>query len=482
MKLTPEEWEICMKVLKIIAREPDESLDTDTLKGLVTKIYKRAKKQNKSNALEEKLPNTLLSKAIPDIEKAKKTNKLQDELRQYDQALKAKTQLFQQYENNENVNNESFVTDNNFAFAKKCYQCKAHFTQVHFFYHTLCPTCAGLNMEKRNQTCDLEGRVALITGGRIKIGYLTALRMLRDGARVWVTTRFAKDCAKRFAQEKDFELWAHRLKVIVLDLRNLKAVQDFIDLLSTEETHLDIIINNAAQTVKRPEAFYQHLFDYEQLSKSELPKKLQQILPFDQPFQLLNSVEKQLLLPSEVATFFPKGELDKDGQQIDKRSTNSWKLRLDEVSPIELLETQLVNVTAPFMLNAGLKSLLLRSSFERKFIVNVSAMEGQFNRGSKTHFHPHTNMAKAALNMMTRTAAQDYATDNIFMNSVDTGWITQENPFPIKERLFQEENFVPPLDEIDGMARIYDPIARGLNEVVIPLFGHFLKDFKPYFW
>jgi hypothetical protein len=148
-------------------------------------------------------------------------------------------------------------------------------------------------------------------------------------------------------------------------------VQDFIDLLSTEETHLDIIINNAAQTVKRPEAFYQHLFDYEQLSKSELPKKLQQILPFDQPFQLLNSVEKQLLLPSEVATFFPKGELDKDGQQIDKRSTNSWKLRLDEVSPIELLETQLVNVTAPFMLNAGLKSLLLRSSFERKFIVNV---------------------------------------------------------------------------------------------------------------
>jgi NAD(P)-dependent dehydrogenase (short-subunit alcohol dehydrogenase family) len=91
-------------------------------------------------------------------------------------------------------------------------------------------------------------------------------------------------------------------------------------------------------------------------------------------------------------------------------------------------------------------------------------------------------MAKAALNMMTRTAAQDYATDNIFMNSVDTGWITQENPFPIKERLFQEENFVPPLDEIDGMARIYDPIARGLNEVVIPLFGHFLKDFKPYFW
>jgi NAD(P)-dependent dehydrogenase (short-subunit alcohol dehydrogenase family) len=306
--------------------------------------------------------------------------------------------------------------------------------------------------------------------------------MLRAGAKVWVTTRFAKDCAIRFSGESDFEVWADRLKIVALDFRNLNAIQSFIQTFSATESHLDIIINNAAQTIKRPAAFYQHLFEIEQQSNQSLPEQLQKVLFSDAPFQFLEHQTEQKLLSDESDLHFPKGDFDKHKQQIDKRSENSWTLLLEKVTPIEMLETQLVNVTAPFMLNSLLKPMLEKSPFERKFIVNVSAMEGQFNRASKTPNHPHTNMAKAALNMMTRTSAQDYAKDNIFMNSVDTGWITQENPYPTKEKLFHEDGFVPPLDEIDGMARILDPIFSGLNEPEIPLFGHFLKDYKPYFW
>jgi NAD(P)-dependent dehydrogenase (short-subunit alcohol dehydrogenase family) len=143
---------------------------------------------------------------------------------------------------------------------------------------------------------------------------------------------------------------------------------------------------------------------------------------------------------------------------------------------------QLVNAVAPFLLNSQLKPLLLRSPFERRFIINVSAMEGQFGRASKTEFHPHTNMAKAALNMMTRTAAADYARDGIYMNSVDTGWITDENPLDRKLHAQQARGFYTPLDAIDGMARLYDPIVQGLADPAEPLHGHFLKDFVPHPW
>ena len=160
---------------------------------------------------------------------------------------------------------------------------------------------------------------------------------------------------------------------------------------------------------------------------------------------------------------------------------NSWLLRLDEVSAPEMLEVQLVNSVAPFLLNSRLKPLLMRAPFARKFIVNVSAMEGQFRR-KKTVFHPHTNMAKAALNMMTRTSGDDYAKDGIYMTSVDTGWVTNENPTIKRERIQEETGFYPPLDIVDGMARIYHPIAEGINNDAEPYFGIFLKDYAPCAW
>ena len=482
-EFTQEEWDACIKVLQVLSRDPDKSLDTNMLKGLVTKLYRRAKKENKQTRFEERIRPLITSTDFLSLQKVQKLSQKQDLLRQYDKKLVlTQTVLHKKYELPHDEKSFDSKEALELAGYQKCYICKTPYRKIHFFYHQLCPACSDLNYTRRQQTADLTNRVALITGARIKIGYLTALRMLRDGAKVWVTTRFANDCAMRFSEEKDFTEWAHRLKIVSLDLRNLVQVRSFIKWLQEQETHLDIIINNAAQTIKRPAEFYKHLFEFEQSSVQALPTAIQQCLVAPANFHFQLGHWEQNLLTYEAETMFPANQYDKDRQQIDLRASNSWKLLLEEVPPVEMLETQLVNVTAPFMLNSQLKEMMMRSPFERKFIINVSAMEGQFNRSSKTPFHPHTNMAKAALNMMTRTSAQDYALSGIFMNSVDTGWITQENPHPEKERLYNEEGFVPPLDETDGMARIYDPIVSGLAQPALPLFGHFLKDYVPFAW
>ena len=379
---------------------------------------------------------------------------------------------------------------------RPCYVCKQPFQELHFFYHQLCPTCAAFNYAKRDQSADLSGRVALLTGGRIKIGYQIALRLLRDGARVYLTTRFPQDAVRRFAAEPDFARWEDRLKLVGLDLRRIPDVENLADWLASQEGGLDIIIHNAAQTVKRPIGFYRHMLEAEAApDRSGVAAHLVQQLPAPRhhagEIELSSAadwvplMEAQPNYPGHISTVegdFPSGIFDGDGQQLDARDLHSWMLKMEQVSTVELVEVQVVNSIAPFILNSRLKPLLARSRFARRFIVNVSAMEGQFARQGKTPYHPHTNMAKAALNMMTRTSAADYAESGIYMNSVDTGWITDENPLPKKQRVQQETGFFAPLDSTDGMARCYDPIARGINEPGEPLFGHFLKDFKPYAW
>lgn len=421
---------------------------------------------------------------------------------------------------------------------RACYVCKESYRRLHFFYDSMCVSCAEFNYRKRFQTAPLEGRVALITGARVKIGYQAALMMLRAGARVLVTTRFPRDAARRYAGEPDFAMWRHRLQIHGLDLRHSPSVELFTQWLTDHEARLDILINNAAQTVRRPAAFYAPMLELERRDFADVPEAVRSLLtdheacksalsgetivPSARPSTALGGASRESndgsstfagnTNPAGIVAFrggnpaigiqssaalsqlvsayddvardhehFPLGHVDADQQQVDLRTTNSWRLTLGDVPSPEMLEVQLVNAVAPFILASKLKPLMSRDRTDQKHIVNVSAMEGQFSRGTKTDKHPHTNMAKASLNMMTLTSAPDYARAGIFMNAVDTGWVTDEDPAVLAAKKRDLHDFQPPLDIVDGAARICDPFFSGLltGEHV---FGKFLKDYKPTGW
>lgn len=392
------------------------------------------------------------------------------------------------------VSNESAGSVRRLNQPENCYICKEPYTEVHFFYHLLCPRCATYNYRMRHLTADLRGRTALVTGGRVKIGHETVLRLLRDGAKVIVVTRFPSAAAKRLHGEPDSADWIDRVRCYGLDLRNIPAVEEFARYLLNTEPHLDILIHNAAQTIRRPDGFYQALMDQELHPEETISREALRLVAHEAPSTIsisdsarllpavMKGVDDAAMVAAEAQMdILPTDSLEDNEERADSRNMNSWLLKLDEVSAPEMLEVQLVNSVAPFILNSRLKPLLMRSPHERRFIVNVSAMEGQFSR-HKTVFHPHTNMAKAALNMMTRTSGDDYAQDRIYMNSVDTGWVTDENPTPKRLRNQSERGFFAPLDIIDGMARIYHPVAEGINDPAEPLYGKFLKDYVTCPW
>lgn len=399
---------------------------------------------------------------------------------------------------------------------RNCYVCKTVYTKMHHFYDTMCPDCGDFNYAKRFQTTDLTDQIAVVTGSRLKIGYHITLMLLRAGATVVATTRFPIDSAQRFAKEKDFLKWGKQLHVHGLDLRHIPSVEIFCNYIGQQYNRLDILINNAAQTVRRPAGFYQHLMENEELPLDSLPPAVQTLLTNhskclleltnlsnrvssnrnsslpvtwhgSEPGIGLRSSAKLSQIPYSfdnslpTKEVFPEGKLDADLQQVDLRKTNSWRLKLGEIETPEMVEVQLVNAVAPFVLCNKLSHLMRKENTGKKHIINVSAMEGKFHRFHKEDRHPHTNMAKAALNMMTHTSASDFAKDGIYMNAVDTGWVTDEDPAELSRKKEEEHDFQPPLDIVDGAARVMDPVIDGINTGK-HWSGKFLKDYRPIDW
>lgn len=449
-KFTQEDWESCIKVLKALKDDPFDNPDNELFKTLVTKIHKKAKKGIRKEEAEQR-----------------RTEKAQ---------VRLNTEISKQA-----FNNTTFYSANDVEYTEKyrrmpvpanCYCCNRPFQELHFFYNRLCPECAEYNYKMRFLEVDLKGRNIILTGSRVKIGYATALKVLRAGANLIATSRFPALALEHFKAEKDYNKWRDNLTVYGLDLRNLRAVEEFIHYTKSKFISLDIIINNAAQTIKYTDEYYLPLINNELLKLKEYnsePKLFANTTPVSNDIKLLELKDNLIIY-----------EKNRFGQPIDNRDKNSWNSKLDEISTFELLEANLINQISPYILIKELKSLFLNSAFKNRFIINVTSSEGQFSYTNKTIFHPHTNMTKAALNMMTRTSAEEFAEDGIYMNSVDVGWVSTGVKEELRKKQF-EEGYIPPLDPVDGAARILSPIKQILEGNNM-LYGKLLKNYKVTEW
>lgn len=484
----PDEMESCLKVLRWLQRQPEECSVSGSPAHAVAMEASRLLRTLKAHEKRER------KKRDQDLVESTGIRQRRDD---HAAAVESLPAPHVNDDLNKGSASSAAATPQVLSEQRKCYVCKAPYWEVHHFYDLMCPACGELNLAKRTQSAKLSGQIALVTGGRIKIGFQIALKLLRAGARVFITTRFPQNAALRYAQEKDFNDWRVRLSIHSADFRYLPHVQALAREISGQIDHLEILINNAAQTIRRPPAFYRHLLENESRPCHELPAPVQSLITESTvprlPDHKKDATESLSNLPSATAMTqlpllpedaqlnlhdFPTGELDADGQQLDRRKANSWVKHLADVSLGELVEVHAINCLAPYVLIAHLEALMASPDRDR-FIVNVSAMEGKFH-AKKTGFHPHTNMAKAAMNMITRTSSARYARRRIYMNSVDTGWITNEFPHQ-KTQQMAEEGFQPPLDDIDGAARVLDPIFHALNSGQ-PAYGKFYKDYREVTW
>jgi NAD(P)-dependent dehydrogenase (short-subunit alcohol dehydrogenase family) len=479
-RIDPEKLAITLEVLASLQELDEEDPDFITVRRATAKMFKSVKKVRR---LELRAQVAEADRSVVAATATGAPDRIDDETRGI--PLATSTQA---------------PTAGTLLKSRACYICKKHYTQVDSFYHQLCPDCAALSHAKRDAHANLAGKRALLTGGRAKIGMYIALRLLRDGAHTTITTRFPRDAVRRFSSLADSSDWLHRLRVVGIDLRDPAQVIGLADAVA-EAGPLDILINNAAQTVRRSPGAYAPLAEAELAPLPDGP--LPELLTFGHtndahPQALAASVGSHPILAAAAAKadaltadalaagstslerLAAGTAIDAGGLVPDTHHINSWTQHVQQVDPLELLEVQLANTTAPFLLISRLRPAMAASTARRKYVVNVSAMEGVFARRYKGPGHPHTNMAKAALNMLTRTSAGEmFETDGILMTSVDTGWITDERPHPTKVRL-AEEGFHAPLDLVDGAARVYDPIVRG--EAGEDVYGVFLKDYKRSDW
>lgn len=445
-----DEWENCIKVLTALKESPLENPDNELFGGLITKIYKNAKKNirgegysfKKKEDLETKLKSVLAVTALNG-----------DSL----------------YYENDSPRKQHLTKLN---VPGNCYCCNQSYKFAHSFYTRLCPDCADENYEKRFQKIDLNGRNVILTGGRVKVGFATALKLLRNHANVVLTTRFPALALAQLKREPDYDSWKNNLIVYGLDLRNLKAIHEFIDFYKSKFETLDILINNAAQTIKYTDDYYLPIIKTEENLRIDFEGDTNFIANKTPVSKAIKALEYSAGEITEI-------KLSRFGQPVDHREKTSWNSTLEEISMHELVEVNLINQIAPYFLIKELNPLFKKSLFKERFIINVTSSEGIFSYTNKTVYHPHTNMTKAALNMMTLTSAKGFSIDSIFMTSVDVGWISTGARETLREKQF-ENGYIPPLDSVDGASRILDPVIQGINGN--PIFGVLLKNYKVSPW
>ena len=407
---------------------------------------------------------------------------------------------------------------------KNCYICKEKFglDNIHSFYGNLCKKCGDYNYSFRTMKLDFTGRIAIVTGGRVKIGYYIATKLLSYGAKVLITSRFPKDALFKFQKDPDYEKWKNNLVVYPIDFRIFESTIKFVQFINDNFPHVDILINNAAQTIRRTASYYKYLLPTEtkNLNKEDDKKiikndfvNLQNQLKEGEKEQnsakskneiknalisLMDnkSKEYQEILPlsviaSQIRIMEEKSQphvtvMGGDGQPYDfSKGKNSWNFEFDEIPFQEFTEVQIINTWTPYYLCVKLKPLMMQSPFPDKYIVNVTSVEGIFNHYKRSS-HVHTNMAKAALNMFTRTCGSYLKDIGIYMTCVDTGWVSPMNEMNSlldkdKKNSYENEFVNVPLDELDGAMRVLHPIIEGIKNKNY-LFGILLKDYVKSPW
>ncbi|MBB4807940.1 NAD(P)-dependent dehydrogenase (short-subunit alcohol dehydrogenase family) [Chryseobacterium defluvii] len=448
-KFTKNEWEACLKVLHALKDEPFLNPDNKTFSGLITKIHKNAKKQGRQE-------NYLLMKAHDlDVNSGSVLMR---------KALAGVSAFYDEEKGNTKLTK--------LQIPKNCYCCNRSYQYAHSFYTRLCPKCAEENYEKRFESADLKGRNVILTGGRVKVGFATALKILRNGANLVLTTRFPALALELLQQEQDYEEWKNQLWIYGLDLRNLKAIQEFTDFYKANFDTLNILINNAAQTIKYPDEYYLPIIKREKEKLVEF-KNVQNLIP--NRTEISGEIRNLEYAQNEQTPV----SLTRFGQPVDHRDKTSWNSTLEEISMYELVEVNLINQLAPYFLIKELKPLMKNSVFKEKFVINVTSSEGIFSYENKTMFHPHTNMTKAALNMMTLTSAREFEKEQIYMSAVDVGWISTGAKESLRKKQF-EQGYIPPLDSVDGAARILHPVIEGIKGNYYS--GVLLKNYKIHTW
>ena len=433
---------------------------------------------------QEKKENDILNENLKEIEEKK--------------FLQKKTKNIN--ENNDiNNNNDNNKSKTNLYFPN-CYICKKklNYDNIHKFYGNLCIKCGNYNYSFREMKLDFSGRIAIVTGGRVKIGYYIATKLLSYGCKVLITSRFPKDTLLKYKQNQDYEKWKNNLIIYPIDFRIFESTVKFIKFIKDNFPYIDIIINNAAQTIRRTAAYYKYLLpietkeleseDEKKIVKTDFINLQKQIneehnINKDEISNSLislsknNNPEYQEILPlsvisSQIKIMEEKEQpklmlMGNDGQPYDfSKGKGSWSFEFDEIPLQEFTEVQIINAWTPYYLCSKLKSVMIKSPFNDKYIVNVTSPEGIFCNKKSTHVH--SNMAKAALNMFTLTCAKYLKKDGIYMTCVDTGWIThmkEMNNLIDKETNEHYENiFVNiPLDELDGAMRVLHPIIEGIK-------------------